>query len=741
MKTRLVMKQLMILIGIFTLSTATLLGQTKEVEKAIEKYEKYSFDTAAEKFESLDRKSVEVRRKLAESYVRTQEFDLAETEYSAIMQSDDKTPQDVLAFGQVLMMNKKYSEAQKAMEVYYELVPSDSRGQMHHVSPGYYTDLTEDKGQFKVTNLTINSAQEDFGPAYYQDKVVFASSREGVKPVKRTWNWNRLPFLDMYVANEGKGASISDIQQHHSKGNGRYHEGPASFDASSKYMVYTRNNYDATDDGGVRRLKLFESELKEGEWTEGKPFQYNNDQYSVGHAALTPDGKTMYLASDMPGGKGGVDIYKTTRAEDGTWSQPTNMGDRINTEGNEMFPFIHHSGLLFFASDGHLGLGGLDVYATQIDGLGRAGMVKNLGALVNSNRDDFSLILDKEMKSGYFASNRVTGKGDDDLYYFELLKPFTFGKRIEGIAKDKEGAPLSNAEVALRDSQGNIIETVTTGLDGSYSFPAEPDMDYRLVGTRPEYFDGAADTDTKGDEDVVKVDVVLEKDPGLSLYGLVTDKNTGAPLDGVKVTLADNLSDTGVDYTTPSTGDFRKPITDKRLKERISYNLTLEKEGYLTKTVTYNKLLDRPGQYDVHTELDLSLTKLEVGMDIGTAIDINPIYFDVNKADIRPDAALELQKIVEVMNAYPKMVIELGSHTDCRASEAYNLKLSDRRAKSSAAWIKKKISDPNRIYGKGYGESQLVNHCACGFTDKNNEICSEEEHQMNRRTEFRIVKM
>jgi outer membrane protein OmpA-like peptidoglycan-associated protein len=717
------------------------LAQTKDFEKAVESFDKYSYDTAAEKFQNLDRKSVEVRRKLAESAIRIQDYTVAETELAAIMNSDDKTAEDVLAYAEVLRINEKYEESQQSMEVYYELQPSDSRAQAYHGSPGYYETMLLDEGKFKVTNLPINSKQEDFGPAYYGDKVVFASSREGAKPVRRTWNWNRLPFLDLYVAQSGKGASIQDLKEYNPKGNGKYHEGPAAFDASGKMMVFTRNNYDGTDKNGVRRLKLFESRLTDEGWTEAKAFQYNSDEYSMGHATLTADGKTMYLASDMPGGQGGVDLYKCERNEDGTWTQPINLGDRINTEGNEMFPFIHHTGVLFFASDGHVGLGGLDVFATKLSGQGAAGPIKNLGVPVNSSRDDFSLIVDKNMSSGYFASNRTVGKGDDDLYYFEMLKPLTFGRRIEGIAMDKAGMPLPGTEVALRDGEGNILETVTTGDDGSYVFSVDPDMNYSLRGTLPEYFEGVKETDTHTDEEVVKADVMLEKDPGLSLYGLVSDKGTGAPLEGVKVTLSDNLGGAGSNYNTPSTGDFRRPITDKRLQDRISYNLTLEKEGYLTKTVTYNKLLERPGQYDVHSELDLSMTKLEVGMDIGEAININPIYFDVNKSNIRPDAAIELAKIVEVMNNYPTMVIELGSHTDCRASEAYNMSLSDRRAKSSAAWIKKKITDPSRIYGKGYGESQLVNHCACGRTDKNNEICSEEEHAKNRRTEFRIVKM
>lgn len=716
-------------------------AQDKDVTRAVKNFDKYSYDTAAEDFESLDRKTTTIRRKLAESYVRTGDFIAAEKEFELIMNSDDKLAEDVLEYAQVLQKNKKYEKAQQSMEVYYELMPDDSRGRMHHSSPGYYEVLMVDKGQFKVQNLEINSEQEDFGPAYYKDQVVFASSREGTKAVRRKWNWNRLPFLDMYVAESGKGAAIGNLKRHHAKENGKYHEGPASFDEKGELMMFTRNNYEGTDKEGVRRLKLFESKMVDGSWTEATAFPYNADDYSVGHASLSGDGNTMYIASDMPGGQGGVDIYRVERKENGTWGTPMNMGDRINTEGNEMFPFIHSSGILFFASDGLLGLGGLDIHATQLDGSGRPGVIKNLGAPLNTNRDDFALIMDTEAKTGYFSSNRESGKGDDDIYYFDLLKPLTFGKRIEGLALDKEGSPLGDTEVSLRDKDGNVIETVRTDQTGAYTFPADPGMEYTLLGVHPDYFNGTSTADTNGDEDVVKADVILEKDPGLSLYGLVTEKGTGAALGDVKVTLMDNLGGPASNYQTADAGDFRKPFTEKRINDRISYNLKLEKEGYLTKTVTYNKVLERPGQYDVHSELDLSLTKLEVGMDIGAAIDIAPIYFDVNKSDIRPDAAIELAKIVEVMNAYPNMVIELGSHTDCRASEEYNRKLSDRRAKSSAAWIKKKITSSDRIYGKGYGESQLVNHCACGRTDLNNQICSEEEHQLNRRTEFRIVKM
>lgn len=229
------MKHTSILTLICILSV-TLRAQTKDFEKAMAKYEKYSYDSAAEGLEGLERKSVVVRRTLAESYIKTQDFAAAESELAAIMQSGDKTAEDVLSYAEVLKRNGKYDLAQQSMMTYYELMPADGRAQEHRANPGYHTVLQEDKGQFKVTNLDINSEQEDFGPAYYRDQVVFASSREGVKPIRRKWNWNRLPFLDMYVAEKGTGSQLSAVRQHHARANMRYHEGPASFDASGNYI-------------------------------------------------------------------------------------------------------------------------------------------------------------------------------------------------------------------------------------------------------------------------------------------------------------------------------------------------------------------------------------------------------------------------------------------------------------------------------------------------------------------------
>jgi len=715
-------------------------AQVGKIKKAEKYYEGYSYEKSIEKFSEITDKTPEMYREIAESYFRIGDYDSAEENYAELIATDAKTAEDLLNYAQVLKINKKYPEAIQRMEEYHSMVANDSRAEEVLKNKEYYKQLQKDKGQFKIDTLSINTKQEDFGPSFYKEKVVFASSREGVKPIRRKWNWNGLPFLNIYEAEKGEDGQLKNPKQFNKKINKKYHEGPATFNAEGNYMVFTRNNYDGKSSDQVIKLQLFTSTQDEkGDWSEPKGIHFNSNEYSVGHASLTNDGKTMYFASDMPGGKGGVDIYKVKRKEDGTWGTPVNMGEKINTEGDEMFPFIHEKGMLFFSSNGKAGLGGLDVFVAQLKEDNTIGKVENLGAPLNTNLDDFGFILDKEMKQGYFSSNREGGKGDDDIYAFELQKPFTFGKTIKGVAKSKTGDILANAKVSLYDENGKVIETVTTGEDGSYSFTVDADKKFKLAGTKEKYFDGTNTADTHTDEDVVYADVVLEKDPGLSLLCVVTDKKTGEPLEGVKIKLINNLKETEEEIVTPATGDFMRPLKDNKLNDRISYNIILEKDGYMSKTLTYNQLLDHEGQYKIHETLDLTMDKMDVGMDLSKFIEINPIYFDLNKAKIRPDAAIELDKIVKVMNENPGMYVELGSHTDCRASKKYNMALSDRRAKASADYIKKRITNPERITGKGYGESRLINHCEC--EGKRKVPCTEEEHQVNRRTEFRITKI
>lgn len=746
-----------IILALFVFSASAQKGKIKKGEKF---FGAYSFDRAIEKLEGITDKTTSINRQLADSYFKIGDFEKSEGYYASVVNATDKTAEDVYQYASVLQINQKYTDADEWMKTFNQLNPSDQRGIDYKNKPGFYKNLSQDNGQFSIKNLEINTPQSDFGTAYYLNKIVFASSREGIVPVKRRWNWNGLAFLNLYQANNNADNELSEVDIFNSKLNGKFHEGPASFSKDGTFMVYTKNNYNKKDTTGVVRLHMFSMEYMDEKWQNKQEITFNNNNYSTGHGSLTGDGKTMYFASDMPGGFGGSDIYKSERLDDGTWSAPTNLGAKVNSEGNETFPNIHDSEkMLFFASNGKVGLGGLDVFVAQLTN-GNVGKVENLKAPINTNRDDFAFVLDANEKAGFFSSNRDGGKGDDDIYAFNLLKPFGFGKTIQGFAKDKNDQILANASIILYDASYNKLQEVTTAEDGAFAFMVDADKNFSLNGTKADYFDGNNTANTKTEEKIIYVDVILEKDPGLSLYGIITDKATGEALEGVSVILVDNF--TGKEFLnikTPATGEFRKALVGKKLNERLSYQVKLEKTDYLGKTITFNKEITKEGEIKMAADLDLGLEKIEVGVDLAEIIDIKPIYFDLGKYNIRKDAATELDKIVKVMNENPEMEIELGSHTDSRGSDASNLRLSDKRAKASASYIVKQGIDKSRITGKGYGETtpNTVNdatHKKYPYftlnqiltekyinTFKSNKNKFKEAHQLNRRTEFIIVKM
>jgi outer membrane protein OmpA-like peptidoglycan-associated protein len=701
-------------------------------------YESYSYSKAIEKLEAVENKTTDINRMLADSYFKLGKLEESAEYYNLFINTTEATAEDFYKYAFLMRMLKKYPESQEWMHKFKELRPDDTRAIAYTADENFYIKLAKDNGQFKIKNLDINSPQSDFGPAYYSkdstDYIVFTSARETTNPIKRKWSWNEQAYLNMFMAERNSANELSNIVKFPSV-NKRLHEGPASFTKDGSFMVFTRNNYANKDSLGIVRLELYFMEYVDGKWQNEKSFTYNNDNYSVGHGCLSPNGDTLFFASDMPGGMGGSDLYISVRIDDTTWSKPKNLGPNVNTEGNELFPFYHADGkMLFFASNGKVGLGGLDIFVAPFNN--EAGKAINPGATINSNMDDFAFILNDKQKTGFFSSNRAEGKGDDDIYSFELLKPFLFGKTIKGTATDKQGTILANVRVLLFDADNNIIDSAVTSDDGSFSFVVEADKLYKLSGNKDEYFEGTNTADTKTDQDVIIADLMLEKDPGLSLFAVVTDNKTGDTLTGVTLIITDNITKQKDTVTIDESGGYRRPLTDKHLNDEANYSFEIQKEGYFTKNVTYKIVLDKPGQYNVHETIDFRLDPIV--KDLSEMIQINPINFDLNKYNIRPDAAKELDKIVAIMNKYPNLVIELGAHTDCRGSKAYNQRLSDKRAKSSAQYIRERIVNPERIYGIGYGESRLLNDCHCEGRVKSN--CTEEQHAMNRRTEFKVIK-
>jgi outer membrane protein OmpA-like peptidoglycan-associated protein len=714
--------------------------KTKQEIKGDKYYSYKYFSKAITKYKSSKSLTVDSKRNLADALKKTGNYKDSELCNQQIISSPELNAFDILNYYYILKMNGNYKDSDKSMGDFLKLRSFDSRAQSHIFNSKNLENLLKEEGRYAVKNLSVNDKNQNFGTAFYHNKLVYSSTNKRVKKLTKSNAWNQKSCLQTFEAKINADDQLLDSKQiSYYKKNKKIEGGPASFARQGTLMAITRNNLSAKNKIQKTKLQIYFSEFKDGKWQKDIAFSFNNSNYSTGHPCLSEDGNTMYFASDMPGGIGGIDLYVVKRKADGTWDEPVNLGSKINTEGDEMFPFYNEkNSFLFFASNGHFGLGGFDIFLANLKSPSNV-KILNLGSPVNSRFDDYSFIIDKKIKKGYFSSNREGGLGDDDIYAVEVFIPFKFEKIIKGRVIDQDGNSVKAAEVTLFDKTGNKVISLIADDNAEYKFKVDPDLEFKLTASKTKYYDGSNYVSSFTDTDVIFADVVITKNPELKLYFLLTDKITKQPISNAKVTLKDNLSGKSEYFTTLESGDFTKILEANKLNDLIYFDIKVEKEGYFNKFLTFKTKLVNEGQYNIHDSLDLRVIKFEVGMDLAKILNIYPVYFDYNKFDLRPDALVELDKIIKVMNENPTMVVELGSHTDCKGIASYNLTLSENRAKSSVDYIKSKITNPDRLFSKGFGETMLKNYCSCeGFKMSK---CSEDEHQLNRRTEFVILKL
>lgn len=494
---------------------------------------------------------------------------------------------------------------------------------------------------------------------------------------------------------------------------------------------------DATGGGDI-----YLSPFENNQFKEINPLDYTevNTKNWETHCTMTPDGQNMYFVSDRPGGFGGRDIYRIVKLPNGEWSKAQNLGPTINTPHNEDSPFIGvNNKNLYFASNGDQSMGGFDIFLTVRDENNNWSNPINLGYPINSTGDDIYYTTTVDGLKGYLSSFRKGGHGEKDIY--EILNDYLGNNpvsSIRGTLFTTEGDDVPNdikVRITCLNCQNKDEPIINPRVKmGNYFAVLKRCKDYKVDIIRNGEIIKAENFVTlcNGDnEEIQKKHFVGE----YLLAGTVADAKTMEMLEASTVEFVDPKSNTVfATFSTNGEGAFNSDyLKDKTFGERIEFLVRVSIDDYLKQTFVVDTVLGMQNTL----QLEYLLTKKDIGVDIASAIQLNPIYFDLDKFNIRPDAALELDKIVKIMNDNPDIKIELGSHTDCRASASYNMRLSDRRAKSSANYIKKRISTPSRIYGKGYGESQLVNDCGCEGDIVSG--CSEEEHQMNRRTEFKIV--
>lgn len=622
--------------------------------KADKDYEKYYYVDAIKTYERLFNKgykSTDMFQKLGNAYYFKADLESAQKWYEQLFNlTQDVDPEYFYRYSQSLKAIKNYKKADEMLALFIEKNGEDTRAKLFSSQRNYLAIIKRNSGRYEIEDAGINSAYTDYGGSFYENKVVFASSRDTSSVGNKKHQWTGESFTNLYAADMGEGGSLSSVVKFGDNLNTLFHEATPTFTKDGKTAYFTRNNFlrkKGKDKDDTMLLKIYKATLEGNKWGNIQEVPFNSNEYSTAHPALSFDEKTLFFSSDMPGTFGQSDLYKVTINSDGTFGTPENLGNSINTEGRETFPFVSQLNELYFASDGHPGLGGLDVFVSDMEKDGSFKLVSNIGEPLNSSKDDFGFLIDNKTKTGYITSNRMGGFGGDDIYIFKELKKLEkkCEQQLKGVATDlSTNEVLPNAKVTLSDANFNVIKEVITDADGKFDF-------------------GLVDCGTK--------------------YNIKTEK----PL-----------------HTTVETS-----------------------------TITDNT----SGTSFVPVQVKKSSTKITPGKDLADkdALDIKHIYFDLNKFNIRPDAEIELAKILDVLEQNPQMEINIRSHTDSRNTAEYNQLLSDRRAKATCDWLVSKGINRKRLSAKGYGESQLINYCSDGFD------CSEEEHQVNRRSEFIIMKI
>lgn len=621
------MKKLYITLS-FVIASGILSAQNKNTKTADKLFDRYEYTEAAQEYLKLvdkDKADNYVYKQLADSYYNV--FNTKEAiKWFAKLVEEKQDAETYFQYAQMLKAEGNYAEANKQMKTFASMKPNDSRAKTFLGNQDYVSDINSQFKLFGATKSDISSDKADFGAFLTNDNTLYFASARNTS--RKEYSLNEEPYLDLYKATYNSNKTISEATTVDNL-NTKWHDGPATITSDGSTMYFASESFNESkgfEKDKEKQLKFGKIYLykatKEGDfWSNKKALPFNNVAYSVRNPSISKDGKTLYFSSNMPGGLGGEDVWKVSVNGD-SYGTPENLGDKVNTEGNDSFPFITDDNMLYFSSDGREGLGAMDVFRINLNDNSNA---MNLGLPVNSEKDDFAFSYNTKNKVGFFSSNR---DGVDNIY---IADPICGVETIVTVKDAKTGKLLQGATVAMIDEKLELVGKSETSENGESIFKVNCDMEYAVQASRLGYVNGVG---------------TMEKS------------------EGGKSSVVINLEPI-------------KPIIT-------------EKEVILL-----------------------------------------PIFFEFNKSNITAEGAAELDKLVEVMNEYPEMVIFAKSHTDSRGGDRYNMNLSDRRAKSTVQYVVSKGISKDRITGQGFGESEPKVDC---------EKCTEEEYAQNRRSEFLIVK-
>lgn len=746
---------LLVIISIL-FSIVNLPAQQAKLRKAALYMEAFRYEEAISVFDKIVRKNesdLTALVGLAEANQKMGKFSEAASWYAKALESTEVDPAIYFAYGQVLFQMGECVAAQSAFQEFLRRKPADERANRLRDVCSYYQNLTTSNlEQIDVSLPNFNGRYSDLAPSFFHDGIVFGAVRSTEK--------RKDAFYDLYFTRplaedrpQGLSLTYEPVIGFSEILNSGVNEAIVSFSPNFKEVFFTRNQQQIVSEKiPIRRLEIMVSRQgADSSWSSPVPLSINSINYSTAHPALSPDGSRLFFASDRPGGFGGKDIYYCDRVGLG-WSSPINLGPQVNTEGDELYPYYHADQVLYFASNGHLGLGGLDIFRVEDLGGGEWSQPDNPGAPINSSADDFALIMKEDGSYGFFTSNRKNGAGSDDIYAFQsrrILVELQFLSEKDSLVRESIPFALRGEEyMQFSDDDGRWV-TYLEPEDCLYVQLRDEDYQPDHKEICASLADGAQKLSLVWKltpRSTANLPVFEEGEKVLS--GKILDQLDGAPVPFAEVKMVSTGCSVNANLTADANGNFYF-----NTKEDCCYQLSAVGDGYFTNTfgtpfcsenwpqsvevqlLPYRLRADQPlaTSFAENTPNEFQFGR-KVYDDASTAIPyLLNVYYDLGRASVRPEAISELNRLYWLLVNNPDIVVEVASHTDAQGTSSFNQRLSQRRADAIVTFLHKKGISRARLIARGYGETRLVNECADDVK------CSEEAHQLNRRTEFRVL--
>jgi len=728
------MKKSILLLWLSMYTVCFAFGQ-KQLKKGNDAFKQMEYARAAMHYEELLQQQYisEAAENLAHCYRFLKRVEKAERWYEMVLEEGNEEPLNYLYLAQALLSNNKLAEASAWAARYAEARPEDPRGR-------YLIKAVEQREEFQnpaqgytISPCDFNQADyNEFAPAYSHRRLYFTSDRQAHREKGRGASGQS--FTRLFQADWPDG----EVRPLPGNTNSAFHDGAAAISPDGESMYFTRNyvikKQKRQGEDHIIHLILAKAKLNGGEWQLDGGFMHNSADYSVAYPTFSRDGNLLVFASDARGGHGGMDLYLCYRSGVDQWSAPQNLGPAVNTPGEEVYPFLMPDGSLVFSSDGLPGLGGQDLFIAKPDGR-LWSEARNLGAPLNSPRDEIGFWSFESLQKGWFSSNRNSALALYDVFYFTKDK---LPNLLLGMVVDKHTKiPLKGVDIIARDLNSGMEFSTISAEDGQFRFELTAGKPWNIsirgekngISTNIEHV-----VFEPGEEGATNFIQLEHNDPRFTLEGYSLSSKNEKPMEGALVKLLN--TNTGKVQTAYSDKDGKFTF---QLDQRSDYRITGEKDGYYsTVAEASTKGLDRSTTLYVNLFLytQVVIINEDITMKDGkNPMSINDIFYDFDDYRIRPDAAKELDKLIAFLQLNKNLeVVQLNAHTDSRGASDYNMNLSQKRAQAAVQYLVAKGIPRNRLRYKGFGESQLVNRCRDGVED-----CTEAEHQQNRRTEFRVL--